>query len=238
MLVPKAAKQGDRLPGDHTHPSMVSMKQVHEVLVAPTCSYQHFHKMIQSSRYCTQTLKGEDMQVMKRLEACPHAATSLVVGSCQSMVTVMKACKVPSERVKGMTAISMSTLSMECLPIPSHVTSQTPLGIQASPQLQVVGSFPTTLPPYQLPTDLKKSYGLRATKPAHYLALPLQLQESMFKAWCTNPIQLDRPGRMMATSTVQHHLANISLFLGHCHWHMGVANPSFQEYLEPLKVSE
>ena len=54
--------------------TMVSIKQAYDVLVAGTCNHQYFHRKVQSgiSSSSMSTLKGEDMNVMKRLEACPN----------------------------------------------------------------------------------------------------------------------------------------------------------------------
>ena len=42
----------------------------------------------------------------------------------------------------------------------------------------------------------------------------------------------------MAAGTHQQHENNISLFLGHCHWFQGVAQPDLLDYLDPLKICD
>ena len=89
MLVPK---QGHK----KSHTPLVS--QVHKVLVDGTCSYQHFHAKVKNKlehRHSSKMLKGEDMQVMIRLEATPPSTSSLLVRSSTAVLLAMVECKCP-----------------------------------------------------------------------------------------------------------------------------------------------
>lgn len=222
---------------------LVALNQVYKVLVAGTCTYQNFHNKVttrlDAKRHKRTMLVGEDLQVMIRLEAATLGTRSLLVLSCSAILEAMLSCKAPPLHIKAMEAMKLSSISMECLPIPSHVMTPTLEALPAPPsEYKVVGVLPTTLPSYQLPATVRKVYGLMATKPSIAQTHPLHHQLSQLKAWCTNPIQLDRPGPAHSPSTFQSHANNISLFLGHCHWFQGVAQPCLKAYLDPLKVCD
>ena len=227
MLVPK---QGHK----KSHTPLVSLSQVYKVLVDGTCSYQHFHAKVKNKlehRHSSKMLKGEDMQVMIRLEATPPSTPSLLVGSSTAVLLAMVECKCPPPNIQAMEAIKLRSIKLEFLPIPPHIMNPC-LGTLPQPlELKVVGPFPKTLPAYELSHNVMRSYGLMATKPNLALTHPLHRQLSQLQSWCTTPIQLDRHGPPLATSTFQHHTTNISLFLGHCHWFQGVEQPNLREYL-------
>ena len=63
---------------------------------------------------------------------------------------------------------------MQVLPIPPHV--MTPMGPPSPTQLRVVEPFPVTIHQMQLPTNVKKSYELIATKPTLAKVAPLHHQ--------------------------------------------------------------
>ena len=225
----------------HTNsPTLVALSQVYKVLVDGTCSYQHFHNKVKvylDHRYKSYMLKGEDLQVMIRLGAAGPTSTSMLVVSCSTVVKAMVTCHAPKRHIDAMEAVKLNSINMECLPIPSHVMSPNPQALPAPPtQLKVFGDLPVSLPPYQLPSKVKKVYGLLATKPELAQTHPLHHQLSHLKAWWTSPIQLDRNGQAMSSSTFQQHLSHISLFLGHCHWFQGVDLPNLEHYLDPTRV--
>ena len=235
MMVAKPHTQPDK-----NSPALVALSQVYKVLVDGTCSYQHFHskvKMYLDHRYKSYMLKGEDMQVMVRLGATGPTTTSLLVVSCSAVVKAMVTCHAPKTHIDAMEAIRLNSINMECLPIPPHVLSPHPQALPAPPtQLKVMGDLPVSLPSYQLPSNVKKVYGLFATKPDLAQTHPLHHQVSQLKAWWTSPIQLDRQGQALSSSSFHQHLTHISLFLGHCHWFQGVAKPNLEHYLDPMKV--
>ena len=238
MLIPKPHPQ----PAQGRNP-LVAVGQVYKVLMAGTCTYQHFHSKVQASldakRHKRSMLVGEDRQVMIRLGAANSLSPSLLVLSCSAILEAMVVCKAPQLHIKAMEAIKLCTINMACLPIPPHVMTPTPEALPPPPsQLKVVGPLPKTLPPYQLPSNVRKAYGLMATKPSMAQTHPLHHQLSQLKTWYTNPIQLDRQGPPLTSSTIQYHVNNISLFLGHCHWMQGVAMPNLEDYLDPLKVCD
>ncbi|DBA81081.1 TPA: hypothetical protein ACH3X2_000804 [Trebouxia sp. C0005] len=221
------------------NPPMVSLKQVHEVLVGSKCTYSNLYKHARKkSHHCSTTVRGEDMQVMIRLEVASPSTPSLLVVSASCALHAMVSGKAGTLEVKAMQAIRDRTISMQCLPIPAHVISSAPTCIPSPSTIRLTGPLPKTLPPFQLPPVAKRSYGLLATKPELAQVHPLQVQLSQLQAWCTSPIQLDRPGGFMAPGTHKHHVNNISLFLGHCHWFQGVAQPDMSHYLDPLKVCD
>ena len=109
---------------------LVALNQVYKVLVAGTCTYQNFHNKVKTrldaKRHKRTMLVGEDLQVMIRLEAATLGTTSLLVLSCSAVLEAMLACKAPPLHIKAMEAMKLSSISMECLPIPSHVLTPHP----------------------------------------------------------------------------------------------------------------
>ena len=190
------------------------LKQVHDLVLADTCSYRSFHS--RATNVESTLVTGEDLQVMIRLEVVPPS-TPQVTG-----IIVVQACKCLSpkplaQRLAGLTAIKLHSISMHVLPIPPHVMCATSMGQPSPTQLRVIEPFPITIHQMQLPDNVKKSYGLIATKPALAKVAPLHHQLDSLRVWCTTPIQTNRPGHALLGSTWRHHLANISLFLGHCY---------------------
>ena len=220
-------------------PSLVCLKQVHSVVMGETCSYQHFYNMVKKSPgYNKSMVCGADLQVMIRLEAASPATPSLMVVPASCALHAMVACKASQAQLQGMQALKDRTIRMQCLPIPTHVISPSMALVPSPPVFKVVGPLPKALPPFQMPSNVKRSYGLMATRPDLASRQPLHLQLQQLRAWCTTPIQLDRPGHAMASTTFNGHVNNISLFLGHCHWYQGVAEPDLGMYLDPLKICD
>ena len=52
-----------------------------------------------------------------------------------------------------------------------------------------------------------------------------------YKAWCTNHIQLDRPGRACSSSTWENSEKHIFLYLEYCHHYHQVSVPTMQLFL-------
>ena len=121
--------------------------------------------------------------------------------------------------------------SMTVLAFPDHI-----LGPYAQPspnpvQLQMTTPFPVTLPTRQLPADYKQRHGLHAVKNHLAHRAPFSQQLAEYKAWCTNPIQLDRPGYKHSSSTWQHSEKHIFLYLGYSHHSHRVSVPTTQLFL-------
>lgn len=214
-------------------PIMLCCKQVYDLVMAGTCTYQHFHN--KATTFGSALVDGEDLQVLIRLEVVPPSTPQVTAITCNQVIRCLGP-KVFAKKVAGLTAIKLQTIGMQVLPIPPHVMSATPMGQPSPTQLRVMEPFPVTVPQMQLPDKVKKSYGLIATKPALAKAAPLKHQLDSLRLWCTTPIQTSRPGHALLSSTWRHHLANISLFLGHCHWFQGVAKPNLGAYLEPGRI--
>ncbi len=214
-------------------PIMLCCKQVHDLVMADTCSYRSFHS--RATTVGSALVTGEDLQVMIRLEVVPPSTPQITAITVNQARTCLKP-KALAPKLTGLTAIKLQSISMQVLPIPPHVMSATPMWQPSPTQLRVVEPFPVTIHQMQLPASVKKSYGLIATKPALAKVAPLHHQLDSLRVWCTTPIQTNRPGLALLSSTWRHHLANISLFLGHCHWFQGVAEPNLGAYLEPEKI--
>ncbi len=232
QLITFTSKSGRGANGQPA-PIMLCCKQVHDLLMADTCSYRSFHS--RATTVGSALVIGEDLQVMIRLEVVPPSTPQVTA------ITVIQACtcfrpKALAQKLAGLTAIKLQSISMQVLPIPPHVMSATPMGHPSPTQLRMVEPFPVTIHQMQLPTNVKKSYGLIATKPALAKVAPLHHQLDSLRVWCTTPIPTNRPGHALLSSTWRHHLANISMFLGHCHWFRGVEEPNLGAYLEPKKI--
>lgn len=172
----------------------------------------------------------------------PPSSPSVLVVSCAGALMAVQLCGVPAAKLGPLHALKLQSISMEVLPIPPHVTNvdlnpkpslQIPL---APPRVEMTGPLPVTLPPFQLPPNFKRKYGLLKSKPELLLKAPLQQQLSQFKAWCINPIQLDRPTVAMSAGTYEKQEQNLSLFLGHCLWLQGVEEPNMGHFLDPRRL--
>ena len=121
--------------------------------------------------------------------------------------------------------------SMTVLAFPDHVLAPY---AQPSPnpvQLQMTTPFPVTLPTCQLPADYKQRHGLHSVNKHLAHRPPFSQQLAEYKAWCTNPIQLDRPGRKHSSSTWQNSEKHIFLYLGYSHHYHQVSVPTMQLFL-------
>ena len=121
--------------------------------------------------------------------------------------------------------------SMTVLAFPDHVLATY---AQPSPnpvQLQMTTPFPMTLPACQLPADYKQRHGLHAVNKHLAHRAPFSQQLAEYKAWCTNPIQLDRPGRVHSSCTWLNSEKHIFLYLEHCHQYHQVSEPTMQLFL-------
>ena len=203
-------------------PNLVCLKQIHEVFVGGAMSFKY-------------------LKVLVRLEVVPANTPSVSLITTSMAHNMLDHKQGVSAPIKAaMKAMHMQTLSMQLLPIPPHVMEPSPLGLPSPPAVvRMVEPFPLTLSSgYQLPANHAINYGLFSSKPQQAKMAPLNHQRSKFKVWCMTPIQLDRLGHAMVSSSHKQHDYNISLFLGHCHWFQGVAQPNMGEYLHPQRICE
>ncbi len=98
--------------------------------------------------------------------------------------------------------------------------------------------FPVTLPTCQMPKDhkLKQRHGLHVVNKHLAHRAPFSQQLAEYKAWCTKPIQLDRPGRKHSSSTWQNSEKHIFLYLGYGHHCHQVSVPTMQLFLSTLRI--
>ena len=216
-------------------PSLVCLKQIHELFVGDVISYRYFNTLATAISPAV-IVEGEDLKVLVRLEVVPSNTPSvslMTIAMAHNILHLRKGVSAPIQA--AMKAMHMQTLSMHLLPIPPHVMTGSASGLPAPPAVvRMVEPFPLTLPTdYQLPPNHTKQYGLFSSQPQQAKMAPLNQQRSQFKVWCMTPIQLDRPGHAMVSTSQQHLDNNISLFLGHCHHFQGVAQPNLGEYLHP-----
>ena len=91
--------------------------------------------------------------------------------------------------------------------------------------------FPATLHVCQLPTHYNKRHSSQAVNKHLVNRAPFSQQLAEFKAFCTNPIQLDRLGRAQCTRTWLNNEKQILLYGGHCHHYHQVSQPTLQLFL-------
>ena len=143
----------------------------------------------------------------------------------------LKLAKVPAAMLAAFEDIRSRPNSMTVLAFPDHVLAPY---AQPSPnpvQLQMTTPFPVTLPTCQLPATYKQRHGLHAVNKHLAHRAPFSQQLAEYKAWCTNPIQLDRPSRKHSSSTWQNSEKHIFLYLGYSHHYHQVSLPTMQLFL-------
>ena len=239
-LVMLKAKARRNIYAQKETPSLVCLKQVHEVLVGDAMSYKYFHKLA-TTKDPAVIAEGEDLKVLVRLEVVPANTPSVSLITTSMAHNILDHKKGVAAPIKAaMKAMHMQSLSMQLLPIPPHLMTAGPLGLPSPPAVvRMVEPFPLTLTSgYQLPANHAINNGLFSSKPQQAKMAPLNHQRSEFKVWCMTPIQLDRPGHTLVSSSHKQHDYNISLFLGYCHWFQGVAQPNMGEYLHPQRMCE
>ncbi|DBA81082.1 TPA: hypothetical protein ACH3X2_000805 [Trebouxia sp. C0005] len=121
--------------------------------------------------------------------------------------------------------------SMTVVAFPDHVLAPYAQPKSNPVQLQMTTPFPVTLPTCQLPADYKQRHGLHAVNKHLAHRAPFSQQLAEYKASCTNPIQLDRPGCAHSSRTWENSERHIFLYLGYCHHYHQVSVPTMQLFL-------
>ena len=98
-------------------------------------------------------------------------------------------------------------------------------------QLQMTTPFLVTPPVCWLPADYKQRHDLHVVNKHLAHRAPFSQQLAEYKAWCTDPIQLDRPGRAHSSCTWQDSEKHLFLYLGHRHHYHQVSVPTIQLFL-------
>ncbi len=208
------------------------MVQVYKSCVDGLCTYQAFYRICckQAGNKFTM-LSGLDKQLLVKLggfgTSVPNVATISLAVCCKAL----KLARVPGAMLAAFEDIRSRPNSMTVLAFPDHVLAPY---AQPSPnpvQLQMTTPFPVTLPTRQLPADYKQRHGLHAVKKHLAHRAPFSQQLAEYKACCTNPIQLDRPGCKHSSSTWQHSEKHIFLYLGYSHHSHRVSVPTTQLFL-------
>ncbi len=211
---------------------LLCMVQVYKSCVDGLCTYQAFYRICckQAGNKFTM-LSGLDKQLLVKLggldTSVPNVATISLAVCCKAL----KLARVPAAMLSAFEDIKSRPNSMTVLAFPDHVLAPY---AQPSPnpvQLQMTTPFPVTLPTCQLPADYKQRHGLHAVNKHLAERAPFSQQLAEYKAWCTNPIQLDRPGRKHSSSTWQNSEKHIFLYLGYSHHYHQVSVPTMQLFL-------
>lgn len=211
---------------------LLCMVQVYKSCVDGLCTYQAFYRICckQAGNKFTM-LSGLDKQLLVKLggldTSVPNVATISLAVCCKAL----KLARVPAAMLAAFEDIRSRPNSMTVLAFPDHVLAPY---AQPSPnpvQLQMTTPFPVTLPTCQLPADYKQRHGLHAVNKHLAHRAPFSQQLAEYKAWCTNPIQLDRPGRKHSSSTWQNSEKHIFLYLGYSHHYHQVSVPTMQLFL-------
>ncbi|DBA68083.1 TPA: hypothetical protein ACH3X2_013956 [Trebouxia sp. C0005] len=149
-------------------------------------------------------LSGLDKQLLVKLGGLntnvPNVATVVTISSAVCC-KALKIARVPAAMQAAFEDIRSRPDSMTVLAFPDRVLAPY---AQPSPnpvQLQMTTPFPVTLPTCQLPADYQQRHGLHAMNKHRAHRSPSSQQLAEYKAWCSNPIQLDRPGGAHSSST-------------------------------------
>jgi len=211
---------------------LLCMVQVYKSCVDGLCTYQAFYRICckQAGNKFTM-LSGLDKQLLVKLggldTSVPNVATISLAVCCKAL----KLARVPAAMLAAFEDIRSRPNSMTVLAFPDHVLAPY---AQPSPNpvhLQMTTPFPVTLPTCQLPADYKQRHGLHAVNKHLAHRAPFSQQLAEYKAWCTNPIQLDRPSRKHSSSTWQNSEKHIFLYLGYSHHYHQVSVPTMQLFL-------
>ena len=218
---------------------MLSPCQVHTMFPGGLCSYKAFYNACcKQSRGKIVMLSGVDKQMLIRLGGLSVAVSRVALVSLAACCKALKVCKVSDAILAAFEQLRLSPATMTESAVPDHVLAPCAQPCPNPVQLQMITPFPVTLPPCQLPEDYKQRHGLHAKH--RYLALraPFSQQLAEFKAWCTNPFQLDRNSRSYSSNTWQNAEKEIFLFAGHCHHYHQVAQPTLQLFLSASLICQ
>ena len=211
---------------------LLCMRQLFKSCVDGLCSYQAFYRICcKQSNNKMPLLFGLDKQLLLKLGGLDVSVPNICVISLAVSCKVLKICKVSATMLAAFEDIRLRPDSMTVLGLPDHVLAPC---AQPSPnpvQLQMTTPFPVTLPVCQLPADYNKRHGLQAVNKHLVHRAPFSQQLAEFKAFCTNPIQLDRLGRAQCTRTWLNNEKQILLYGGHCHHYHQVSQPTLQLFL-------
>jgi len=211
---------------------MLCPRQVYNSTLDGLCNYPAFYKAC-----CRQTrgrlpmLSGLDKQLLVRLGGLSVCVSNVALVSLAACCKALKSCNLPAVVLDAFEQLRSSPATTTVLPTPDHVQV---LCAQPSPnpvQLQMSTPFPLTLPECQLPADYKQRHGLHAKHQYLVRRAPFSQQMAEFKAWCTNPFQLDRKGCSHTSSTWYNSEKGILLFAGYCHHYHQIAQPTLQLFL-------
>ncbi len=162
-------------------------------------------------------LSGLGKQLLVKLGGLDTSVPNVATISWAVCCKALKLARVPAARLAAFDDIRSWPNSMTVLAFPDHVPAPYAQFSTNPVQLQMTTPFPVTLPTCQLPADYKQRHVLHVVNKhlAHRAPFPQQLAE--YKAWCTNPIQLNRLGCKLSSSTWQNSEKHLFLYLGYSH---------------------
>ena len=218
---------------------LLCLKQVYNSCVDGLCNYQAFYRICcKQASNKLHMLSGLDKQLLVRLGGLSSSVPNVALISLAVCCKVLKICKVPAVMLAAFEKLRLRPDSITVLALPDHVLAPC---AQPSPnpvQLQMTTPFPVTLPDCQLPADYKQKHGLKAKHKHLIHRAPFSQQMAEYKAWCTNPFQLDRKGHAQSSTTWHNSEKHIFLFAGHCHHYHQVSEPTLQLFLSTPLISQ
>lgn len=208
--------------------------QVYHQCVASTCSSTHYMTAVKAQSKSPMTIvNAADKMLLVKLGAlsckAKHASLISVSVACKALT----ACSTDAIIVSAFDDIRTQPHALTVLPLPDHVLQPCAQPSIKPASLQLLGPLPATLPPYQLPHDMKARYGLITTKPHLAKLFHLSQQLEDLKTWCMNVIQLDRQAQAHGSRTWGNTLDQVQLFLGICFHNHQIMQPTLQLYLSP-----
>ena len=218
---------------------LLCLRQVYTLFVDGLCNYQAFYRACckQSNGNLTLLCGGDKQMLVKLggLKACvPNVALVSLAACCKTL----KICKVHATVLSAVEQLRLNPGSVTVLALPDHVLASCVVSSPDQCELQMTTPFPVTLPLCQLPADYKQKHGLHAKNQHLVLKDPFCQQLVQYKAWCTNPIQLDRNSCAHSSRTWQNTETQIFLFAGHCYHYHQNAEPSLQLFLSTNLIAQ
>lgn len=224
---------------DRRQRKMLCLRQVYTTFVDGLCNYQVFYKACcKQSKDNLTILSGLDKQLLLKLGGLNACVPNVALVSLPACCKVLRICRVPASILDAFEQLRLSPATMTVLALPDDVLAPCAQPIPDPVQLHMTTPFPVTLPECQLPADYKKRHGLHAKHQHLVHKFPLSQQLAEFKAWCTNPFQLDRNGCAHSSRTWQNTEQEIFLFAGHCYHYHQVAEPSLQLFLSSQLICQ
>ena len=208
--------------------------QVYHQCVASTCSSTHYMTAVKAQSKSPMTIvNAADKMLLVRLGALSCKANHASLISVSVACKALTACSTDAIIVSAFDDIRTQPHALTVLPLPDHVLQPCAQPSIKPASLKLLGPLPATLPPYQLPHDMKARYGLITTKPHLAKLFPLSQQLDDLKTWCMNVIQLDRQAQAHGSRTWGNTLDQVQLFLGICFHNHQIMQPTLQLYLSP-----